>query len=49
MSWRKILNENTDDYNIGNILLLDDEIDIVALFTLALKRQGFHVDLNSNM
>lgn len=25
-------------------MLLDDEIDIVTLFTLALKDQGFHVD-----
>ena len=44
MSCWKILNENTIDCNADNILLLDDEIDIVALFTLALKRQGFHVD-----
>jgi DNA-binding response OmpR family regulator len=31
------------DYNAVNILLLDDEFDIVAVFTLALEGQGFHV------
>ena len=44
MSCWKIPNENPIDYNADNILLLDDEIDIVTIFTLALKGQGFHVD-----
>jgi hypothetical protein len=29
--------------NLYAVLLLDDEFDIVALFMLALERQGFHV------
>ena len=30
-------------HNAGAILLLDDEFDIMSIFTLALERQGFHV------
>lgn len=29
--------------NAGAILMLDDEFDIVNIFSLALKREGFHV------
>jgi DNA-binding NtrC family response regulator len=33
----------TSPQNADAILLLDDEFDIMSIFTLALERQGFHV------
>jgi DNA-binding NtrC family response regulator len=30
-------------HNADSILMLDDESDIISIFTLALERQGFHV------
>jgi len=30
-------------HNADSILMLDDEFDIMSIFTLALERQGFHV------
>jgi DNA-binding response OmpR family regulator len=33
----------TTSKNTGAILMLDDEFDIVNIFTLALERQGFQV------
>ena len=30
-------------HNAGSVLMLDDEYDIMSIFTLALERQGFHV------
>jgi DNA-binding NtrC family response regulator len=29
--------------NAGAILMLDDDVDIMSIFTTALERQGFHV------
>jgi hypothetical protein len=33
----------TSSQNAGAILMLDDEFDIVNIFTLALEKRGFHV------
>jgi DNA-binding response OmpR family regulator len=33
----------TSPQNADAILMLDDEFDIMSIFTLALERQGFHV------
>jgi DNA-binding NtrC family response regulator len=33
----------TSSQNADAILMLDDELDIMSIFTLALQRQGFHV------
>lgn len=37
------LNDMTTCRNADAILMLDDEFDIVNIFTRALERQGFHV------
>jgi hypothetical protein len=33
----------TSPQNADAILMLDDEFDIMSIFTLALEQQGFHV------
>src|SRR5215467_6036787 len=33
----------TSPLNANSILMLDDEFDIMSIFSLALERQGFHV------
>jgi DNA-binding NtrC family response regulator len=30
-------------HNAHSVLMVDDEFDIISIFTLALERQGFHV------
>ncbi|MFZ0224993.1 MAG: hypothetical protein WAM42_25195 [Candidatus Nitrosopolaris sp.] len=36
-------------HNADSILMLDDEFDIMSIFTLALERQGFHVKTQSEV
>ena len=37
-------NNNNDDNNHNKILLVDDEVDITAVYTLGLQDNGFKVD-----